>query len=122
MKLVDTSSWVHQIRRKGDPAVRARVEQLLRAGEASWCPVVRLELWAGVGSGTDRTLLHHYEQALPELSITDAVWQKAYELADRCRRAGKTVPPHDILIAACALHHGVEIEHDDAHFDQLSEI
>jgi predicted nucleic acid-binding protein len=122
MKLVDTSSWVHQIRRRGDPAVRARVEQLLRTGEAAWCPIVRLELWAGVGSEADRSLLRDYQQRLPELSFTDEVWQNACELADRCRGAGKTAPPHDIAIAACALHHGVEIEHDDAHFDLLANL
>jgi predicted nucleic acid-binding protein len=122
MKLVDTSSWVHQIRRRGDPAIRARVEQLLRTGEAAWCPLVRLELWAGVGSEADRTLLRDYQQRLPELSITDEVWQEACGLADCCRRAGKTAPPHDIVIAACARHHGVEIEHDDAHFDLLTNL
>ncbi len=120
MKLVDTSSWVHQIRRSGDRSVRARVEQLLRTGEAAWCPIVRLELWAGVGSDRDRALLRDYQKRLPELDISSEVWQLACELADRCRRAGKTAPPHDIAIAACAGYHGVEIEHDDAHFDLLA--
>jgi predicted nucleic acid-binding protein len=120
MKLVDTSSWVHQIRRRGDPSVRARVEELLRAGEAAWCAIVRLELWAGVGSEADRALLQDYQLRLPELDISSEVWQKACELADRCRQAGRTAPPHDIAIAACARYHGVEIEHDDAHFDLLT--
>jgi predicted nucleic acid-binding protein len=120
MKLVDTSSWIHQIRRRGDPSVRARVEQLLRSGDAAWCPVVRLELWAGVGSESDRALLRNYRKRLPELEIINDVWEKACQLADRCRRAGKTVPPHDILIAACAQHYEVEIEHDDAHFSLIS--
>jgi predicted nucleic acid-binding protein len=122
MKLVDTSSWVHQIRRRGDPSVRARVEQLLRNGEAAWCPVVRLELWAGVGSDTDRKLLREYQKHLPELTMNGEVWEKACELADRCRRDGKTIPPHDLAIAACAQYHGVEIEHEDEHFNLLSAI
>jgi predicted nucleic acid-binding protein len=33
LTLVDTSAWIHQIRPKGDAAVRARVEALLQAGE-----------------------------------------------------------------------------------------
>ena len=122
MKLVDTSSWVHQIRRRGDPSVRARVEQLPRNGEAAWCPVVRLELWAGVGSDTDRKLLREYQKHLPELAMNGEVWEKACELADRCRRAGKTIPPHDLAIAACAQYHGVEIEHEDEHFSVLSAV
>jgi predicted nucleic acid-binding protein len=40
-------------------------------------------------------------------------------LADRCRAAGKTAPTNDILIAACARHHQVEIEAADSHFDFL---
>jgi predicted nucleic acid-binding protein len=122
MKLVDTSSWVHQIRRRGDPLVRARVDQLLRTGEAAWCPIVRLELWAGVGSEGDRALLREYHTRIPEFEINSEVWQKACDLADRCRRAGKTAPPHDIAIAACALYYGVEIEHDDAHFELLAAV
>jgi predicted nucleic acid-binding protein len=122
MKLVDTSSWVHQIRRHGDPAVRARVEHLLRTGEAAWCPVIRLELWAGVGSDGDRKLLRDYQVRLPELAMTDEVWNAACELADRCRRAGKTIPPHDVAIAACARVHDVELEHDDRHFDGLARL
>jgi predicted nucleic acid-binding protein len=54
-----------------------------------------------------------------ELSITDAVWTEACALADRCRKAGKTAPAIDVLIAACARHHGVELEHADRHFDFL---
>ncbi len=83
MKLVDTSSWVHQLRRRGDATVRAKVEQLLLGGEAAWCPVVRLELWAGAGSKIDLKIPHAYQQRIPELAITSAVWDLAYGLADR---------------------------------------
>jgi predicted nucleic acid-binding protein len=72
-----------------------------------------------VGNEHDRRILREFEQKLPELSITDEVWQEACELADRCRRAGKIAPATDVLIAACARHHGVELEHADNHFDFL---
>jgi predicted nucleic acid-binding protein len=122
MKLVDTSSWIHQIRRRRDASVRARVGQLLLSGEAVWCPIVCLELWAGVGSNADRKLLREYEQRIPELTITGEVWDRACELAERCCRTGKTVPPYDILIAACARHYNCEIEHDDAHYELLNQV
>jgi predicted nucleic acid-binding protein len=32
----------------------------------------------------------------------------------------KAIPASDILICACARHHGVAIEHADAHFDRLA--
>ena len=120
MKLVDTSSWVHQMRGKGDPVVRARVEALLCAGEAAWCAMVRLEIWAGVGNEREQRILREYEAVVPDLPIDTDIWQAACDLARRARRAGKTIPASDILIFTCAHQHGVAIEHADGHFDTLA--
>ncbi len=122
MRLVDTSCWVHQIRTRGDSAVRARVEALLTAGTAAWCPQVRLELWAGARSDLDRKVLRKYQNVLPDLPITDAVWELACDLGDRARRAGMSIGAGDLLIAACARHHSVEVEHADSDFEQLARL
>jgi predicted nucleic acid-binding protein len=119
VKLVDSSSWVHCLRRRGDPQIIDRVKQLLESGDAAWCPPIRLELWNGVGNESDRRILRDFEQTLPELAITDEVWAAACALASRCRKAGKTAPAIDVLIAACARHHDIELEHADNHFDFL---
>ena len=108
------------MRPKGDSTVKARVEALLRAGEAAWCGMVRLELWAGIDDDRERHALREYEAVIPELPIDERVWQAAYAAASRSRQAGKTVPASDILVFACARHHGVEIEHADAHFEMLA--
>lgn len=50
MILINTSCWVHALRRAGNPVIRARVKALMEAGEAAWCPPIRLELWNGVGA------------------------------------------------------------------------
>jgi predicted nucleic acid-binding protein len=120
--LVDSSLWLHQLRRSGDPAGRARVEALLEAGTACWCPPVRLELWRGVTSDAERKTLRRYEALLPSYAITAEVWEKGIVLADRGRLAGVTVPLADLLIFACALVHDLELAHDDAHFESLSAI
>ncbi len=120
MKIVDTSAWIHQMRPKGDPGVRNRVETLLRSGEAAWCAMIRLEIWAGVGDEKERRTLRDYETVLPELPIDEGVWQAAFDLASRAGRAGRTIPASDILIFACARQHDVEVEHADAHFDLLA--
>ena len=86
--LVDSSLWVHQLRRTGDPGKRARVETLLQAGSACWCPPVRLELWRGVATDDDRKALRRYEALLPSYDITHDVWERAIRLADRGRAAG----------------------------------
>ena len=122
MILVDSSSWIHFLRPSGDPAVRARVEAALTAGEACWCPLVRLELWNGAAGERDRKILRDFEVVLPELPIDDEVWMKAYELARRARAAGVSVPATDILIAACTRRHGAELETADADFERLAAV
>ena len=117
--LVDSSLWVHQLRRSGDPIKRDRVNDLLRQGAASWCPIVRLELWRGVTNDAERKALRHYESLLPDHDISTTVWERAIRLAERGRAAGVTVPLADLVVFACAKVHGIELAHDDAHFVQL---
>jgi len=120
--LVDSSLWVHQLRRSGDPAKRTRVNALLLAGDAAWCPVVRIELWRGVSHDGERRTLRQYEARIPDYPITAAVWNEAIQLARRGRRAGVTVPVADLLIFACAVVHELDLAHDDSHFDQLAQL
>jgi predicted nucleic acid-binding protein len=122
MKLIDTSCWTQAIRRKGDPAIRARVEQLLETEEAAWCDVVRLELWHGAASDWDKQLLEHLEASVRNLPITPDVWQRAMLTAARAREQAVTVPVTDILIFSCASVHGVSIERADRHFDLLERL
>ncbi|MBU6200115.1 MAG: PIN domain-containing protein [Xanthomonadaceae bacterium] len=122
MILVDTSSWIHLLRPRGDAAARARVVAALRAGDACWCAQVRLELWNGASGAQEKKALRDFERLLPALAITDEVWALACELARKARAGGISVPATDLLIAACARHHGVELEHCDSDFDLLRKI
>lgn len=121
MTLVDTSSWIEALRKAGDAAVRERVRGLLLGGEAAWCDLVRLELWNGVSGDSERRTLRLFERDLPCLGTTREVWDLSFELARRLRGAGVTVPPADLLVLACARHHGVDVEHCDVHFAQAVE-
>jgi predicted nucleic acid-binding protein len=118
--LVDSSLWVHQLRKSGDAGKRARVNALLERGEAAWCPLVRLELWRGVTNDAERRTLRRYEMLLPDYEISAEVWTRSIQLADRARASGVTVPLADLLIFACAQVHGIEVAHDDTHFDELA--
>jgi predicted nucleic acid-binding protein len=120
MKLVDTSSWVEQLRRGGDATVRERLEALLVTGEAAWCPLVRLELWNGARGDRERMVLKEMEKEIPSLEIGSAVWDRAATLARLAHEQGITVPVTDLLVAACARQHGVSIEHHDSHFDLIA--
>lgn len=118
--LVDTSAWIHSLRPGGDPEVTARVRALLESGDAAWCPVVRLELWNGARGQHESSVLREMEKELTDFPIGPEVWTSAEEIARRARRSGKTVPATDILVEACARHHGVALEHADEHFTVLA--
>jgi predicted nucleic acid-binding protein len=120
--IVDSSLWVHQLRKSGDPAKRDRVNALLASGEAAWCPAVRLELWRGVTNDVERKTLRRYEALLPNYEISPEVWDRSMQLADRGRAAGFTVPVVDLLIFACARFNGLAVAHDDSHFDELAKL
>lgn len=122
MVLVDTSSWIHFLRTDGEVWTRDRVRAHLLSGDASWCPIVRLELWNGARGEREKTILREFEQSLPELPITDQVWQAAYSLAQAARSNGLTLPATDILIAACARAHQATLEHCDSDFELLDRI
>ena len=122
MILLDTSVWIEGLRDSGNAVIRRRVHDHLKASRVCWMPMIRLELWNGVGSDEDRQTLKRWEQTLPELDITPEVWELACELASRCRAKGRTVPHGDVVIAACARHHGVAIETTDKHFEWLTKL
>lgn len=122
MILLDTSVWIEGLRERGNPETRRRVHNYLQSGQACWMPMIRLELWNGARGEREKRALREFEQVLVELEVSAAVWEAASDLARRARGAGLTVPAADILIAACARHHGVEIEATDAHFAELAKL
>ena len=108
------------LRTSGDPAVRARVEAALTSGQACWCPPVQLELWNGARGQRELAVLREIAAAIPELPIDEDVWETAFDLARRARGNGVTVPAIDVVIAACAIRHGADLESSDTDFDLLA--
>lgn len=84
--------------------------------------MIRLELWNGAGGEREKKVLRDFERVLPELAIDNDVWQAAYGLARSARTAGVTVPGTDLLIAACARRHQVELEQSDSDFELLAKL
>ncbi len=122
MTLLDTSSLVHFLRRKGDPAVKERVRAILRGGSAATCRMVEVELMMGVGSARDGREVAELCAHLVRLPIDDRVWDEAGRLAKACRKRGTPVPASDLVIAACARVHGARIEAADEHFGVLASL
>ena len=119
-RLVDTSAWIEVLRRDGDQDVRDAVVDATRQRKAAVCDMVLLELWAGAGGSHERAVIAQMSTDLECLRIDDDVWKRAHALAQTCRATGVTVPVADLLIAACADHHGVDLLERDTHFAQIA--
>jgi len=118
MKLIDTSSWVEYLREYESEAGE-NVAALLLRGEAAWCDITLVELWHGVRGAKEKRELARMELEVERIPVNAAVWPLASKLALRCREKGFTVPISDIITAACAVTHGLELEHCDKHFNEL---
>jgi predicted nucleic acid-binding protein len=118
MRLVDTSSWVEYLRER-ESAVGDRVEALVLRGEAAWCDITLVELWHGVRGAKEKRELTDMENEIERIPVHAAVWRLASKLALRSREKGINVPISDIITAACAVTHGLELEHCDKHLDDL---
>ncbi|HEX2165061.1 MAG TPA: PIN domain-containing protein [Thermoanaerobaculia bacterium] len=118
--LVDTSAWIEALRPDGDDGVRREVREALEEGAAAFCDLVLLELWNGARGEAEREYLAQLEAELVCLPTTPEVWRDARELARACRAAGANVPATDLLIAACAGHHGAGLLHRDRHLELIA--
>jgi len=118
MKLVDTSSWVEYLRER-ESSVGDSVEVLVLRGEAAWCDITLVELWHGVRGAKEKRELAEMENEIERIPVDATVWRLASKLALRCREKGINVPISDIITAACAVTHGLELEHCEKHFDEL---
>ena len=117
--LVDTSAWILALRKDFSPAVKDRIEFLLRDNAIAITEMVKLELLGGTKTKEEFYRLKDRLDALHVVECNSPLWEKAYSLAFMLRRKGITVPYTDILIASCALKIGATIVHVDAHFDLM---
>jgi predicted nucleic acid-binding protein len=118
--LVDTSAWLHALRKESVPAVKSRVDELLKDNMVVTTAMIKLEILGGTKTDKEFKRLKNYLDALDDLEISGQQWEKAYELSFSLRRKGLTIPYTDILIAACALTADLTLMHVDAHFDAIS--
>ncbi len=119
MTLVDTSAWVEALRRDGDISIRTQVAALLKGGRIVLCDIIVLELWNGARGEDERSKLRKIIATLDRVPITEEVWNAAHSLATTCRTHGITVPATDLLVAATARVHGLDLLDADRHFEMI---
>ena len=62
------------------------------------------------------------ERLLPELLITNEVWDTACDLARKARAGAVTIPTSERLIAACARFYVAELETADHDFTLIASL
>jgi predicted nucleic acid-binding protein len=122
--LVDTGVWIDWLRGESSAAAGA-LTALLDEGEACIAPVILQELLQGARSLAALQTLRRRFLALPMLRGADvaATHAQAGEIYARCRWQGITPrSPHDCLIVATAVEHGVPLLHEDCDFTVLGTV
>lgn len=115
--LVDTSAWLHALRKEYNPDIKDRLDQLLKENQVITAGIIKLEILGGTKSEKEFQRLKKRLDSLEECETDIPLWEKAYDLAFQLRRNGITIPYTDILIAAAALAHEATLLHEDVHFD-----
>ena len=116
--LPDTCAWIDYFRPGVAPLGQA-LDQALSTEIIYVCGPVLYELFQGAKSEKERALLTSAFGALPYLEMNEALWIKAGQLSADTRKAGKTVPFSDVLIAALAIEHNLAVLTMDEHFRNI---
>lgn len=120
MVLVDSSIWIPFLRGKAE--LPGDLPRRLAEGEARVCPVILVELYSGIKGKREERLVIQIADFSPSLEMDEGVWREASLLGRKAHRAGLNCPLADVLIVACALRHGAELQHADKHMAALLEL
>jgi len=118
--LVDTSAWLLALRRDFVPAIKDRIDHLLRDDAIVSTGIIKLETFSGARTEPEFRRLKQGLDALESIETDSSAWEEAYKLGFGLRRKGVTVPHTDILVAACAMTTKAILIHVDTHFDLIA--
>jgi predicted nucleic acid-binding protein len=116
--LIDNSAWA----RRGHPAVRQHVADLIEANKVAVCLPFLLEAGYSARSGNDHDQILTDLTRLQRVAIDAEVESFALEAQQRLAHRGHhRLPPSDLVIAACAHRSGAGILHYDRDYDLIAE-
>jgi predicted nucleic acid-binding protein len=116
--LIDTSAWIEFFRRKGNPAVKARVGELIAGKQAAYTCPISFELIAGARKEELADLRTGLDLA-NRIILLPQHWDLAGTLAAAMNTKGIRIPASDVLIAIVATHGKLPVLTTDAHFTLL---
>ncbi len=108
-----------------DPEVRSFLAPLIEAGLVATCAVIEFEILWSTRSPDEYDTVHADRSVGYEwLATEDTDWRRALEIQEQLWQTGRmrTVPLPDLLIAAVAERHRVEVLHYDGDYDTIADL
>lgn len=118
---LDTSAWARSLRPRGFEELKVALREALGRRQIATCWIVTAELLIGTRDEATFDDLLEKMTAVPEIPITEVVWQEAARLGYRLRRRGVTIAVPDLVIAQCAIESGRVLWHVDGDFERIRE-
>ena len=118
--LVDTSAWICFFARRGYPDIKEALSLLLEEDRAAIAGPIMIEIVQGARTAEEKEDIKKWVKGIRWLSVTDAIWNNAAEMAFALRRKGITTSAIDTLIAALAIEYDCSLLHRDSHFDLMA--
>ena len=84
-------------------------------------PVIWAELYGGIRGKREDVAFQNLISLSRMLEFDDQCWKLTGTINRCCIRKGINVPLSDIQIQACANRYGLELFHQDRHFDLIQE-
>ncbi len=119
--LIDSSIWIRLFRRSPQPALAARVREILDARTAATLGIIRVEILSAAKNDGEFLDYSHTLGQLIQLPITEETYLRAARLGYRLRRVGVSSSTPDLIIAASAREHEAVLIHADSDFDRIAE-
>ncbi|MDA2937529.1 PIN domain nuclease [Acidobacteria bacterium AH-259-A15] len=117
--LLDSSVWICYLRPSGWEDLKKAVKKLFTEERVYTCWVVKAELLVGARDEKAYRRLLSDLGILPEVPLTDQLWEKASFVGYALRRQGMSVPLPDLLVGQAAAEKNLLLWHVDEHFEQI---
>ncbi len=120
MILIDSSIWIHVLRKNTPENYTTRLQQAIGSRDIVLTRFQQLELLQGCSSEKEWTKLTEYLEVQDYLETLATTWQSAARIFYELRKKGLTVrSPIDCCIAQIAIEQEVLLIHDDRDFDVI---
>lgn len=117
--LIDTSLWIDFTRTRSPRFLKRFIAPFILDPDAHLAEPITFEMLRHATPAEARQLTQQF-QTLPMLAPPPSLWSEAAELGQVCRQKNITISSLDLLIAAIAIEHGVQVVTFDDDFQKIA--